>query len=880
MQTQAKVISVLVSALFSGLAFASPSAESLAKQLKVHIDVKGAEAEKTCKQLGADWATCYRSTITLSNTGSALNDKNFSIIIPSPRRILSVAGDQFKIEHITGDLNRLTPTDKFMGIAAGKSIQIDLISEYWHVSDYDTFPRWMVSANGQTKTIKNTDTEDVTRFATPLSTAQAKRASSDENLILDTLKRYDVYTAKMDEAGAKDRIIPAPIEQKINKPDSVSIKNGLFLNNIDTADHARSVFANSLKKYQLLAQKKEQALVVNVAVAQDKIQLAAAKKAGGYTLMIKDGVAQVYGFDAAGAMNGFNSLLSLVDIKSKDNLSEMVVNDAPRYEYRGMMLDSARNFKSKQHVFNLIEQMSELKLNKLHLHLSDDEGWRLQINGLDELTSVGAQRGFNSKNEQTQLLPQLGHGTEAQKSDGFYTRADFIEILKYAKDRNIEVIPEIDMPGHSRAAVVSMEARYNHLMKSGNKKAAEQYRLLDPTDTSQVTTVQFYDKQGFMNVCLPSAKNFAKKVIAEVNAMYAEAGLQLTTWHYGGDEAKNIMLGGGYASAADAKPGQGIIDKKAQNFPYEKSQACQALVKNGTVASFDGLTSWFGKEINKELVPHQINSFQSWQDGLTHLKSASEMTVKPTVNVWDTLFWGGTEVVSKFNQKGFDIVLSNPDYLYLDMPNEIDPSERGYYWAARANPLKKIFSFAPGNLAQNAETSVDRDGKAMTITSPTTAPNIKGISGHLWSETQRTDEQAEYMIYPRIFALAERAWNKPGWEKFQANTVYSKESKHVDKQALENDYSRFVNAIGARGLEKLDAHQIKYRLPKVGSKVVDGVLHANTEIPNVQIQYSTDGKQWSVYDANHKPAVSGSLYVRTSNADQSHPRFGQVSKVQ
>ncbi|MBM5573787.1 family 20 glycosylhydrolase [Deefgea sp. CFH1-16] len=120
----------------------------------------------------------------------------------------------------------------------------------------------------------------------------------------------------------------------------------------------------------------------------------------------------------------------------------------------------------------------------------------------------------------------------------FYTRADFIEILKYAKARNIEVIPEIDMPGHSRAAVVSMEARYNNLMKAGNKKAAEQYRLLDPSDTSQVTTVQFYDKKGFMNVCLPSSKDFAKKVIAEVNAMYTEAGLQLSTWHYGGDEAK------------------------------------------------------------------------------------------------------------------------------------------------------------------------------------------------------------------------------------------------------------------------------------------------------------------------------------------------------
>lgn len=102
------------------------------------------------------------------------------------------------------------------------------------------------------------------------------------------------------------------------------------------------------------------------------------------------------------------------------------------------------------------------------------------------------------------------------------------------------------MPAHARAAVVAMEARYNKLSAAGDEQGANEYRLVDPSDTSITTSVQFYDKRSYLNPCLDSSQNFVNKVVSEVMQMHDEAGVPLKTWHFGGDEAKNIRLGAGF----------------------------------------------------------------------------------------------------------------------------------------------------------------------------------------------------------------------------------------------------------------------------------------------------------------------------------------------
>ena len=198
------------------------------------------------------------------------------------------------------------------------------------------------------------------------------------------------------------------------------------------------------------------------------------------TVNTASGIA-IVGNSAAGVAYGLQSLRDLTPLPgaTEQSIAEVVVTDAPRFGYRGFQLDVGRNFHTKQTVFKWLDLMARYKLNKFHFHLTEDEGWRLEIAGLPELTSIGAVRGHSDKPGE-RLQPAYGSGPDPKDAhgSGYYTRADYIEILRYAAARHIDVIPEIEMPGHARAAVQAMEARYHRLKAAGSKDAAK-YLLND-----------------------------------------------------------------------------------------------------------------------------------------------------------------------------------------------------------------------------------------------------------------------------------------------------------------------------------------------------------------------------------------------------------------
>lgn len=272
---------------------------------------------------------------------------------------------------------------------------------------------------------------------------------------------------------------------------------------------------------------------------------------------------------------------------------------------------------------------------------------------------------------------------------------------------------------------------------------------------------------------------------------------------------------------------------------------------------------------------------QAWQDGLKDAKNAAEFaTDHVNVNFWDTLYWGGFDSVNDWANKGFRVIVSNPDYVYLDFPNEVHPAESGYYWGTRFSDERKIFSFAPDNMPQNAETSLDRDGNPFNAKSDKPWPGAYGLSAQLWSEVVRTDNQMEYMIYPRMIAVAERAWHRAGWEQdYQAGREYKGGETHlVDVKALNKDWTRFANLLGHRELAKLDKAGINYRLPVPGARVVGGKLEANTSFPGMVVEYSTDGgKNWLRYDDKARAQVSGEVQIRTASPDGK--RFSRVDSV-
>ncbi|AJJ10377.1 chitobiase [Yersinia rohdei] len=847
------------------------------------LDNRAAEHGVDCAKLGADWASCNKVMITLTNTGDQITGQDWAIYFHSIRQILAVDNSQFKITHLTGDLHKIEPTEKFAGFPANQVVEIPITGEYWQLFATDFMPRWYAtSGNAKPKVLKNTDTEDINEYLTQFTGDNWQRTKDDNNVLMTPESRF-VKNAAVKTLAAADlrgQIIPTPLEVKIHQQD-VDLSKGVAL---DLSALPQSGAEAVQQRFELLGLTLNSAgfpIKTAIQPADFKGDLALS---GAYQLKIGEQGAQVIGFDPAGVFYGLQSILSLVPTDGSKNIATLDAQDAPRFEYRGVFLDVGRNFKTKAAVLRLLDQMAAYKLNKFHFHLSDDEGWRIEIPGLPELTEVGGKR-CHDLTENTCLLPQLGSGPDSNNlGSGYFTRADYLDILHYAKARQIEVIPEIDMPAHARAAVVSMEARYHNLMKQGKETAANEFRLLDPTDDSNTTSVQFYERKSYLNPCLDSSKRFVDKVIGEMAQMHKEAGMPLTTWHFGGDEAKNIRLGAGFQDKnGTIEPGKGIIDKGVEDKPWAKSQVCQDRVKQGKIQDVEHLASYFGIEVSKLVNAHGIEKMQAWQDGLKDAKSAKDFATKRVgVNFWDTLYWGGADSINDWANKGYEVVASNPDYVYFDMPYEVNPNERGYYWATRFTDEAKVFSFAPNNMPQNAETSVDRDGNHFSAKSDKPWPGVQGISGQSWNETVRTDKQMEYMIFPRVLPLAERAWHRASWEQdYQAGREYQGgKTHHVDTQALNTDWQRFANIMGQRELAKLDKSGVAYRLPVPGARVVGGILEANLSLPGLIIEFSTDGgKQWQQYDAKVPTKVSGEVLIRATSPDGKRSSRAEPVKV-
>ena len=194
--------------------------------------------------------------------------------------------------------------------------------------------------------------------------------------------------------------------------------------------------------------------------------------------------------------------------------------DPPRMDTRGMMLDISRNYYGVESVLKMLDVMAELSLNQLHLRLTDDEGWRIAIDGLEELTKVGGARCFDPTETEC-IMPQ--HGSGPEKTDGagsgHLTKKDYESILDKGKKLGIRIVPEIVAPSHSAAAITAM--------KNAVKDNGEPWRLLDEDQVDESQSVQgFYDNT--LNPCLDDTYEFLEKVvnsIADMHKDYINEGL-------------------------------------------------------------------------------------------------------------------------------------------------------------------------------------------------------------------------------------------------------------------------------------------------------------------------------------------------------------------
>lgn len=799
-----------------------------------------------------------KAKLTLNNRSSVSLPKGSSdwrIYFHSVRKVADTKVAGLKLTHIQGDLHELAPTPDFTGLASKASLTLTYSPSSPMVSYTDFMPRAFIHRPGlQAEVFANTDTEDVKQFVDAFERPeQLLRAADDLFPVATAQSRYEANQAvnkiSLNSNEAALRIIPKPQDVKI-RGGSVTLNNQWQIRYAGRLT-GEAKYLQARLKDALGSELDTQADHVSATGKIIELQVNAgdAKKNGvpakpeSYSLSISEEKILVNGSDNAGAFYGIQSLLSLLPAApaSSYTLPSLTVVDSPRAGWRGMHYDMGRNFHGKEVTLRLIEQMARYKLNKLHLHLTEDEGWRIEIPGLPELTEIGAYRCFDLSEQQC-LLTQLGTGPfKTGSGNGYYTTEDFIEILEYAAARHIEVIPEIDMPGHARAAVKAMEARYKKLIAAERRPEAEQYLLSDPEDKSKYITVQNYTDNS-INVCLPSTYTFVDKVIYELQQMYRKAGLKMETFHMGGDE-----VGAGSWSA---------------------SPACQALFANEAgVAGVADLKPYFVSRV-AALSNQRGLALAGWEDGLmydpTNTFNREQFNNKRVLaNAWDNIWeWGVADRAYRLANAGYEVIMSPATHLYFDHPYEVHPEERGYYWAARYTDTAKVFGFMPDNLYANADTTragapienlealVGRELPALKK-----PENILGIQGQVWTETIRTADQVEAMMYPRLIALAERAWHKAAWE-----------GDKPDLTQRQQEWARFAQALVLKELPKMTAAGVNLHLPPPGAVKKAGALHANTALPGLTIEYSMDqGKSWKVYE---KPVAVASDRIMLRSRSQ------------
>jgi hexosaminidase len=526
-----------------------------------------------------------------------------------------------------------------------------------------------------------------------------------------------------------------------------------------------------------------------------------------------------------------------------------------------MHLDVARNFQSKATVLKFLDLMAFYKLNRFHFHLSDDEGWRIEIQRLPELTEIGGRRG-HTLDQSDRLIPTHGSGPFPDRSpgSGFYTRADFVEILQYARDRHIEVIPELDFPGHAHSAIQSMEVRYRRLSELGDEQAASEFRLIDPEDRSEHRSVQGWGR-NVINVCQDSTYHFLEPAVADLVDTYHSAGLKLKTLHVGGDEVP-----------------QGV---------WERSPACEELyLNNEAVAEPEDLPDYFLSRSHEILSRHGLVT-AGWEEiALTRSKVDGRVAVGPNPRFvssgflpyfWNSVpTWGGEENGYRLANAGYDVVLCNASNLYFDLAYNKDPEENGLHWAGFVD-TRKAWDFVPLDVYQ----SNDHDVMGNPLTSANSSftalteagrSHVLGIQGQLWGESLNSPARLEFMAFPKLLALAERAWSaEPAWarEPSAARRLDSKEA----------DWNRFANELGQVQLPRLDylAGGVGYRIPPPGARIRNGLLEANIDFPGLTIRYTTDGSEPSPASPEYREpvSVSGLDSVRVRAFD----RLGRGSRV-
>ena len=420
------------------------------------------------------------------------------------------------------------------------------------------------------------------------------------------------------------------------------------------------------------------------------------------------------------------------------------------------------------------------------------------------------------------------------------------------------------MPGHARAAIKAMEARYDYYIAKGETEKAKEFRLIDPNDKSVYLSAQMY-KDNIVCVALPSVYHFYETVVKDIVAMYQEAGLKLTTFNTGGDEVPN----GAWA----------------------KSPLCIELMK--TLPEIKDARQLQGYFLEKALAIFEKYNLEvaGWEEIALNKDSQNNIQVNPKFKekkvlplVWDNT-GKNIDLGYRIANAGYKVILCNATNLYFDLSYNSDPTEPGLVWAGYQDAIdpyvmtpldvfKSINFDKYGRLTEKEEIFGRKSQKmdanmARQHLKVEAQKNIVGMQAQLWSETIKGPKMLEYYLAPKLFAFAEKAWaNAPVWES-ESNI-----SKRV--KAIWAGWADISNQIGQREFLRLDFifGGYNYRIAPPGAVIEAGLLKANVAFPGFTIRYTEDGSEPDINSKEYTNPikVDGQIKVRAFN------KFGRASK--
>ena len=472
------------------------------------------------------------------------------------------------------------------------------------------------------------------------------------------------------------------------------------------------------------------------------------KNKGYYELEIKDNNIYIRG-TALGKFYAFETLKQMVTVNAKNQLviPNCIIKDYPRFPYRGMHLDVGRHFFPVSFVKKYIDYLATYKFNTFHWHLTEDQGWRIEIKKYPELTKVG---GFRNG---TIIGRYPGKGSDNKPYGGFYTQADIKEVVQYAKDRYIDVIPEIEMPGHSSAAI----AAYPWLSCFPEKPTEIPADMISQKSIAEqkagsIKLVQ--ETWGVFDDVFCAGKDvtfkFLENVIDEVSTLFPSK-----YFHLGADECPKTH--------------------------WKICAACQKRMKENNLKDEHELQSWFVQRIEKYL-NSKGKILIGWDEIL-------EGGLAPNAVV---MSWRGEAGGIEAAKQKHNVIMTPGNPVYFDhtqSKNEDSVTIGGY------NPIENVYAYEPIPKELNAE-----QGKY-----------ILGAQANMWTEYMEYPGKIEYMLFPRITALSEVLWSpkeKRDWKDFERRLPNIFE--RLEKQKI--NYSKAYYDLQATVIPTTDLNGILWKV--------------------------------------------------------------------